>query len=354
MKKAKDMKKSNNIKQTSKRQSRRKVQKVLGSILLVLILITALLGGIWSITNLREVKHLDMSWPYEYVEPSADLSTDADVQIAPSFASDICVVSADKGMEGIVLIGSNERAALFDVDGKDSMYAVKAHEKAYPASITKIMTAILAIKYGDMNELVTISQNAVTLEEGSQRCGFIAGDMVTMDELFHGLLVYSGNDAANAIAENIGGSVENFVKMMNEELRSIGATNSHFTNPHGLHSEEHYTTAYDIYLMLNEALKYPYFVDVMQLGMYSLTFTRGEEKIAKTFEATDRYLTGEVFAPTGVKVLGGKTGTTSQAGACLAILSQNEYGKPYVSVVLTAPTKAVLYQDMNQLLEKIN
>ena len=342
------------MKNTRTPKARRKTKKILGSILLVLLLTTVLLGGIWGIMQLREAKTLDMSYAYEHAEAPADLSTDTEAQIAPSFASKLCVVSDDKGMEGIALIGSNERAALFDVDNKATMYAVKAHERAYPASITKIMTAILAIKYGDMSEVVTISRNAVTLEEGSQRCGFQAGDMVTMDELFHGLLVYSGNDAANAIAENIGGSVENFVKMMNEELQSIGATNSHFVNPHGLHSEDHYTTAYDIYLMLDEALKYPYFVDVMQLGMYNLSFTRGEEKIVKAFEATDRYLTGEVAAPTGVKVLGGKTGTTSQAGACLAILSQNEYGEPYVSVVLTAPTKAVLYQDMNQLLEKIN
>jgi len=234
------------------------------------------------------------------------------------------------------------------------MYAQKVHTRVYPASITKVMTAILAIKYADMNEMVTISQNAVNLEEGSQNCGFQAGDMVTMDELFHGLLIYSGNDAAMAIAENIGGSVDNFMKMVNEELRSIGATNSHFVNPHGLHNENHYTTVYDIYLMLNEALKYPHFVDAMQIGVYSMTYTRGDEVIVRTFESTNRYHTGEATAPVGVKVLGGKTGTTSQAGACLAILNQNEYGEPFISIVLGAPTKAVLYQDMNQLLDKIN
>ena len=336
------------------RKERRKTKVVLGSILLILLLSTVLLAGIWGIIQLREANNLDMSYAYEYAEASADLESDTGVQRAASFASNLCVISTDKGSEDISLTTANQKVALFDVDNKDVMYAQKIHEKAYPASITKIMTAILAIKYGDMSEVVTISQNAITLQEGSQRCGFMAGDMVTMDELFHGLLVYSGNDAANAIAENIGGSVENFVKMMNEEALLIGATNTNFVNAHGLHSDDQYTTVYDIYLMLNEALEYQYFVDVMQLGLYDLNFTRGDERLVRSFESTDRYLTGEVAAPMGALVLGGKTGTTSEAGACLAILSQNEYGEPYISIVLSAPTKAVLYQDMNQLLEKIN
>ena len=342
------------MKKTKTRRARRRTKTILGSALLIIVLIIALLAGVWGILKLREVNELDMSYAYQYIEQAADLASDTDIQIAPSFASELCVINGDRGMEGIALNGASEKVALFNIDAKNVMYAQKVHERVYPASITKIMTAILAIKYGDMNEVVTISQNAVNLEEGSQNCGFRAGDIVTMDELFHGLLVYSGNDAAMAIAENIGGSVDNFVKMMNEEMHSIGATNSHFLNPHGLHNDNHYTSVYDIYLMLNEALKYPYFVDVMQLGSYDLSYLRGEERIIRTFESTDRYLTGEAAAPVGVKVLGGKTGTTSQAGSCLAILSQNEYGEPFVSIVLHAPTKAVLYQDMNQLLDKIN
>ena len=106
--------------------------------------------------------------------------------------------------------------------------------------------------------------------------------------------------------------------------------------------------------MLNEALNYDYFVDVMQLSVYNLTLTRGSEEVQLHLDSTDHYLTGEESAPPGVTVLGGKTGTTSKAGSCLAILSQNEYGAPYVSIVLNAGTKAQLYEDMNQLLGKIN
>jgi len=338
----------------SKKITRRKKKNIINTLFLMLVLVIVFLLGILGIIRLRQDKALDMSYAYTVEERLYGQSANTNVQTAQSFAAGLCVGLQDVGLEGINMTASSENAALFDVDEKEVMFAQGINEKAYPASITKIMTAILAIKYGDMNETVSISQSSVTLEEGSQVCGFQVGDIVSMDELFHGLLVYSGNDAAMAIAENIGGSVENFVKMMNEEAKRIGATNTHFVNPSGLHDDDHYTTAYDIYLMLNEALSYEYFVDTMQLGSYSLSYTRGGENIRAYFDSTDHYLTGEEATPLNVTVLGGKTGTTGQAGACLAILSQNKYGKPFVSIVLNAQTKTILYQDMSQLLGKIN
>ena len=228
------------------------------------------------------------------------------------------------------------------------------HERAYPASITKIMTGILAVKYGNMDEVITIPENALNLEEGSTEIGFQPGDQITLNELLHGLLVYSGNDAAMTIAQYIGGTTEQFVEMMNQEAAAIGATNTHFANPSGLHDENHYTTAYDIYLMLQEALKYPAFVEIMQLSSYNLTYTRGGEEIVQHLDATDQYLTKQVTPPKNVTVLGGKTGTTSDAGSCLALVSQNAYGEPFISIILHAPTKTALYDNMNQLLGKIN
>ena len=141
---------------------------------------------------------------------------------------------------------------------------------------------------------------------------------------------------------HIGGTVEQFVEMMNNEARSLGATGTHFISPHGLHNENHYTTVYDIYLMLNEALTYPYFVETMQLGNYTISYQRGEETLTTRLDATDHYLTGEETAPNGVTVLGGKTGTTSAAGSCLAISSQNRYGEPYISIVMKALEQALL------------
>ena len=139
---------------------------------------------------------------------------------------------------------------LLNLSDKKVLYAKGAYNKVYPASITKIMTAMLALKYGNMDDTVTISQENVTLESGSQVAGFQAGDQVTMDQLLHCLLVYYANDAASAIAEHIGGSTDKFVEMMNSFAAELGCTGTHFTNPHGLQDENHYTTPYDIYLML--------------------------------------------------------------------------------------------------------
>lgn len=223
------------------------------------------------------------------------------------------------------------------------MFAQNIHEKSYPASITKIMTAILAFKNGNMDDIVTIPAEALNQESGSTEIGFQEGDQVTLDELLHGLLIYSGNDAAVAIAQHIGGSVDQFVEMMNQEALELGATNTHFANPSGLQDENHYTTVYDIYLMLQEAMTYPHFLEIAQLSSYNLTCNRGEQEVTFHLDATDQYLTRQVTAPKNVTVLGGKTGTTSDAGSCLALLSQNAYGEPYISIVLHAANKTNLY-----------
>ena len=116
-----------------------------------------------------------------------------------------------------------------------------------------------------------------------------------MEELLHVLLIYSGNDAAMAIARQVGGTVDQFVEMMNQEAAALGATGTHFVNPSGLHDENHYTTVYDIYLMLNEALSYPKFAEVMQLSSYNLTFTRNGEEQTIHMDSTDQYMTHQGF-----------------------------------------------------------
>lgn len=264
------------------------------------------------------------------------------------------MVVSDVPMDGVSL-GENQKGLLLDLDDRKVLYSKQALQKVYPASITKIMTAMLALKYGNMNDVVTITQENLNLEEGSQVCGFWAGDQVTMDQLLHCLLVYSGNDAAAAIAEHVGGSTDGFVEMMNSYARELGCTGTHFTNPHGLQDENHYTTPYDIYLMLKEALNYPEFTQITQSGSYTVEYTHADGSSASTtLLATDHYLTGEATPPKNVTILGGKTGTTDNAGNCLALLSQNAYGKPYISIVMGASTKDELYEQMSSLLQNIN
>lgn len=337
-------------KRKSKRQRRRIWVRVFASLILVTIFVmVCILASLY----LQKGRNLDLTYAYADQIDKNTVGDPAEVMRFTPFAAGLCVAGGD--VENAELtIHDGELGALFDVGDKKVLFGRDMFSKLYPASVTKIMTSIVAIKYGNMDDIVTITKEDLNLESGSQVAGLKVGDRVSMDELFHGLLVYSGNDCAMAIARHVGGSIDRYVEMMNEEALSIGATGTHFVNPHGLHNKDHYTTVYDIYLMLNEALKYEYFVDTMQLPNYTMTLSRDNKTVNIYLDSTDHYLTGEEPMPNGVTVLGGKTGTTSLAGNCLAILSQNKYGEPYISIVMRAVTKDNLYYDMNLLLNQIN
>lgn len=335
------------------RRKKRPRRNFLPTIVTVLLLAVVLCEGGYFLLQKglsfgRQVQAFDINQEFQYQNTLKATSR------AASFAADLCVVSGDQSLDSVTLEDGQE-GLLLDINDKSVMYAKGAYDKVYPASITKIMTALLVFTNGNMDDVVTISEENVTLEEGSQRVGFQVGDQVTMDELVHCLLVYSGNDAASAIATHVGGSTENFVSMMNAYAAQLGCTGTHFTNPHGLQDENHYTTPYDIYLMLKEALKYPEFTEITQMGSYTANYKYSDGSDASVvLTATDHYLTGDATAPKGVTILGGKTGTTSSAGNCLALLCQNEYGNPFISIVMGASSKELLYQEMSSLLENIN
>ena len=178
---------------------------------------------------------------------------------------------------------------------------------------------------------------------------------MTLNQALHILLMYSANDAANLIAENIGGSVEHFVEMMNEEAKSLGATNTNFANAHGLTDENHYTTCYDLYLIFNEAIKYETFSEIIQTTSYQTTYYDGNGKAKEvSYTSTNRFIKGDVQAPSNINVIGGKTGTTSAAGHCLILMSRDTGGAPYISVILGADTNDDLYEQMTDLLDEIN
>ena len=346
-------KKNSRRKQARFRSSRRK--RIRNTVLLLLLFVVLGGTGIGAIYVLRNGTVFDkLEDAYVASREFSGGITDLDSLRADGFAKNLCVVVSDVPMDGVSL-GENQKGLLLDLDDRKVLYSKQALQKVYPASITKIMTAMLALKYGNMDDVVTITQENLNLEEGSQVCGFWAGDQVTMDQLLHCLLVYSANDAASAIAEHIGGSTDKFVEMMNSFAAELGCTGTHFTNPHGLQDENHYTTPYDIYLMLKEALNYPEFTQITQSGSYTVEYTHADGSSASTtLLATDHYLTGEATPPKNVTILGGKTGTTDNAGNCLALLSQNAYGKPYISIVMGASTKDELYEQMSSLLHNIN
>ena len=341
----------------TKYHKKRQRLKHIFRILVGVFVILAAAGGVfygWNILSGNYFGTLEQAFDSSEVFTNA-LAAKENMR-TESFAQKLCV-SSQGNVDCIknAQLEEGQKGLLFSLSNHKVLYANGIYDKVYPASITKIMTAMLALQSGKLNDTVTITQDNVTLEDGSQVCGFVAGDQVTLDQLLHCLLVYSGNDAASAIAEYVGGSTENFVQMMNDYAAKLGCTGTHFSNPHGLQDENHYTTPYDIYLMLNEAFTYPEFTEITELPSYTVTYTGsdGTEK-STTLTATDHYLTGEATAPKDVTILGGKTGTTEVAGNCLAILTQNAYGKTFVSIVMGAATKELLYQEMNSLVQNIN
>jgi D-alanyl-D-alanine carboxypeptidase len=244
-------------------------------------------------------------------------------------------------------------ASLFiNITDKELIYADNVYDRLYPASLTKLMTALVVLKYGELTDNVTISHDASHITEGGAKlCGFSEGDIISMDALLRCLLIYSGNDAAIAIAEHIGGSVDEFVTMMNKEAQEIGAVHTNYVNPNGLHDDNQYTTAYDIYLIFNELMKYDTFCSIINTSSYTAKYKDKDGNTKeKTFEATNEYLSGETEIPEGIEIIGGKTGTTNKAGNCLVLLSKDNAKKEYISVILKAKDNTSLYSQMSYLL----
>ena len=224
----------------------------------------------------------------------------------------------------------------------------------YPASITKILTALIAIRDGDLTDSVTVGPETVITETGASLAHINPGDTLTMEQLLYGLMLPSGNAAGAAIAVHMAGSTEAFAEKMNETAHALGATDTHFVNPHGLNNEDHYTTAYDLYLIFNEALKYPEFRKIIGTVSYQAQYTDSTGQVkTQGWKNSNQYLNGKSKAPEGVAVIGGKTGTTRAAGSCLILGCQDESGNDYISVVLKAENRDVLYDNMTKIMGKI-
>ena len=272
---------------------------------------------------------------------------------AVPFAAGLCVADSDIEASSVDIQASG--AALFDLDNSETLYAKNIHEKLYPASLTKIMTALVALKHGSVDMMLTASSNVSNLESGAAVCGIKEGDRMTLTQALHLLLINSANDAGVMIAEGVAGSVEAFADLMNQEALALGATNTHFVNPHGLSDDNHYSTVYDIYLITNEAMKYEMFTEIIHMSSYTTVYNdRGGNAKEITVDSTNFYLNGNAQPPGGVTVLGGKTGTTSAAGHCLVLISRDSASKPYISIIMRADGRDVLYTQMTDLLEKIN
>ncbi|MCC8066449.1 MAG: serine hydrolase [Clostridiales bacterium] len=336
-------------------QERKEKQKnrKLAAILALLLLLVLCMGFLVYYLVFRSHDRT-LSFAYDRTESVLGLGTILDgFEAEDGFASSLCVVTEDTNNSSVSL--DSYSAALFDLNDQETIYAKDVFTERSPASITKIMTALVTLKYGNLDDQVTVTSAALDIEEGSSVCDIQVGDVLSLRQLLYGMMIASGNDAAMVIAEYIGGSVDGFVELMNEEAAALGATSTHFTNPHGLTDSDHYTSVYDIYLIFNAAMQYDTFLDIINRKNFYAEYTDAEgNAVAVTWDSTNQYFTGEATAPDGVIVYGGKTGTTSDAGACLALMAKDLYGNPYLAIILHAEEKEILYSEMNSLLSLIN
>lgn len=218
---------------------------------------------------------------------------------------------------------SGHNAVLLDQQSGKILFEKRAHERQSVASITKVMTAIIAIESGKMDEISKTSRKAIYAEGSS--IYLEQGEKMTVKDLVYGLMLRSGNDSAIAIAEQVGGSEEGFVHLMNEKAAWIGMQNSHFDNPHGLESETHYSTAYDMALLMRYAMRNEVFREVSGTKMHKA------KSRSYAWKNKNRLLTEKYQYCTG-----GKTGFTKKAGRTLLTTAEKD-GLGLVAVTLNAP-----------------
>ncbi|MGI6107098.1 MAG: D-alanyl-D-alanine carboxypeptidase family protein [Lachnospiraceae bacterium] len=288
--------------------------------------------------------------PYEE-RLEAGIKSDTDQlsgAVAGGIAGNICTVSDESQFDSALI--TSDAAVSFNITQKKTLYAKEYLTERPMASLTKLMTALLVIEDGDLDRDVTMGEEVVITTYDAWLCGFEPGDTMPLRTLLECMLVYSGNDAANACAVAVSGSVDDFVDRMNERAEELGATHTHFMNPNGLDEEGHYSTPYDIYLILNECLKYNEFLSIIPMREVNAEWTRDGETMTQTFTSGNGYLVGTAVPPDGVTVYGGKTGHTANAGYCLATYSLDSEGDEHITVVFGADENQKVYADTNTLL----
>lgn len=221
---------------------------------------------------------------------------------------------------------SAECAVLISAQTGEVLFDKNANKQHSMASTTKIMTALLTIESGLTQHEITVTDDMLSVEGTSM--GLLPGDSVSLGELVYGMMLPSGNDAANVAAVYLGGSVEGFAGMMNERALEIGMKNTNFVTPSGLDSENHYSTAYDMALLGREAVKNPLFLSVCSSKKKTLTY--GNPPYSRTLYNHNRLLDYYDYA------LGIKTGFTKKSGRCLVSYAKKD-GVGLVAVTLNAP-----------------
>ena len=220
------------------------------------------------------------------------------------------------------------------------IYEKNAHEKMYPASTTKILTALVVLEKCQLTDKAIVSKNAINLvPSGYSNAKLQAGEELSISDLLYALLIPSANEAANVLAEHVSGSVEAFAELCNNRAKELGCETVHFVNPNGLHSEEHYCSAYDLYLIAKECQKYEAFNEIVKTKSFTLPATKIYPKQDRTFQNTNSLILPNSSSYYYSYCTGIKTGHTTPAGECL-VASSSHNNINLISVVLGGGTNS--------------
>lgn len=242
---------------------------------------------------------------------------------------------------------ASQAAVLLDADTGTVLYEKNMHQALYPASITKLMTALLAVQSLEPERVLTVSQTAVNaVPRSSSHISLLPGEQLTAEQALYAIGMESANDAANVLAEAVAGSMEAFAAQMNETARALGATQTHFSNANGLPDSTHTTTAYDMALITAAAWKQEGLARYFNTVSYTLPATN--LSAARSFRNKDRLLAGGQYYYDGVQMA--KTGWTSNAQGTFAAVVQRD-GVTLVAVTLKSPLLEDKYKDTHKLLD---
>ena len=220
------------------------------------------------------------------------------------------------------------------------IYEKNAHEKLYPASTTKILTALVVMEKCQLTDKAKVSKKAISLvPEGYSNANLVAGEEIDIKTLLYALLIPSANEAANVLAEHVSGSVESFAELCNNRAKELGCENLHFVNPNGIHNDDHYCTAYDLYLIAKECQKHEIFNEIVKTTSFTIPATSLYTKSDRTFKNTNYMILPNYKSYYYEYCTGIKTGTTTPAGECLVASSSHD-NIDLISVVLGGGTNS--------------
>lgn len=243
---------------------------------------------------------------------------------------------------GFPLINSTS-AILMDAQSGQVIYEKNPHTKQYPASITKILTTYLAIENGDLNSTITMSNDAVWgIDRNSSHIALDVGEQISMSDALYAVMLVSANEAAWAIAEQVSGSLANFVQLMNDTAQSLGCTDTHFTNANGLHDENHYTSAYDMALITKQALTNDTFCTYAAETYHEIPPTNKNSETRYLTQGNRMMLSSSEYYYSACQ--GGKTGYTDDAGGTLVVWAQKN-DMQLICVTMGASDNSENYKD---------